>query len=131
MTMSLVQPVARDVATVTINVQAFFSQTFTYVSNLVVSVAQTVFSYMQNTVLPFVSNIASQTWTFLRTPAGFITSCGVLGLALAHASSEVDKAEFPLLKDALQIASVASFIGAGVAVGLGVAYGFTAVIVGA
>lgn len=129
MTLSTLQPLNRGVAEITINLKDFIVQAFTFVKDKIVAVALTVFSFLKDTVLPFVQNFAAKTWTFLRTPGGFITAGVALGITLAHLSEKVNGDEQPWVKTGIQVASVASFIGAGVAVGFGFATGFTTVLI--
>lgn len=130
MTMSQLQPICRQTVDVTVNnAENFIVQAFNTIKSKVVALAQTVFAYVQNTVWPFIQNAAAQTWTFLRTPAGFITMGGSLGLGLAYLASKVNEDEQPFLKGALHVAAVAAFVGTGIVVGLGVANGFTAQLI--
>jgi hypothetical protein len=126
--MSSVQPMHRDAATVTINIKDFFAQAFTFIKDKVVTLAKTVFTFLKDTAWPATQTFAQKTWTFLRTPAGFITTGGALALGLAYLSTKVNSDEQPILKAALQVAAVASFVGVGVVIGLGIANGFTAVL---
>ena len=130
MSMTLATPAIRDSGvSVTFNAQAFFSQAWNTIKTKVIAIWQTFAAFAQNTALPFVKNLAGQAWTFIRTPAGFITVGGVLGLTLGALSARINHEEQPFLKAMLQVAAVAAFVGTGIVVGIGLSRGFLVTLV--
>jgi hypothetical protein len=77
-----------------------------------------------NTVYPFLKEVAVQTTSFLRTGPGVALMAGVAGSFLAYSSVQMKDQKWIAL--ALQVSAYAAFIGAGVALGLGLSKGLSA-----
>lgn len=70
---------------------------------------------------PHLKDAAMKTLEFCKTPAGFSVMGGVVGIVLGVSAEAVEHKSIAI---ALRIAAAAGFVGAGIAIGVGITNGF-------